>query len=113
LSGHAEEPDASQTVRDSSRIVQRLDRISHKPREAVAGSSHRSGSARKVRDHFERRKRVATVAANTEREFRNDRPAPPDMPVCPECACWDDDMGPCEWAEPDLCSFCQNQRDDP
>lgn len=50
-----------------------------------------------------------------EREFRNDRPPPPGIPVCPECgcwqedACWDDELGPCEWVEPDLCSFCKDK----
>ena len=54
-----------------------------------------------------------------EREFRNQRTAPPGVPVCRECgcwqedACWNDDIGPCEWIEPDLCGFCCTPADSP
>lgn len=52
-----------------------------------------------------------------EREFRSQRPVPPGVPICRECgcwhedACWHDEIGPCEWIEPDLCSFCCDAED--
>ena len=39
-------------------------------------------------------------------------PAPEGAPKCRACgcwdmaACWDEEKGPCYWAEPDLCSRC-------